>query len=176
MSRGNIALMQRGTLERMKKIFDTIKVLSRIMYWIAAVAIVSIVILTVCDVILRRFRMPIAYTYEMVMVLGAIAIGFSVPQTTLDKGHVLMDFMTDKVSERWQRILHFTTRCLGAGMFAIFSWRMFVLGSSIRRAGEVTPILQIPIHPVAFGIGVCFVVECLVLLYGLFSQLREVEA
>lgn len=160
----------------MNKIFVTIKVLSRTMYWIACIAIVSIVVLTVCDVVLRRFGMPIAYTYEMVMVLGAIAIGFSVPQTTLDKGHVLMDFITDKVSERWQQILHFTTRCLGAGMFAIFAWRMFVLGSNLRRAGEVTPILQIPIHPVAFGIGVCFVVECLVLLYDLFSQLREVEA
>jgi TRAP-type C4-dicarboxylate transport system permease small subunit len=160
----------------MKKIFDTIKVLSRIMYWIAVVAIVSIVVLTVCDVVLRRFRMPIAFTYELVMVLGAIAISFSVPQTTLDKGHVLMDFMTEKASERWQKILHFLTRCLGAGMFATFSWRMFVLGSSLRRAGEVTPILQIPIYPVAFGIGVCFVVESLALLYGLFSQLEEVEA
>ncbi len=160
----------------MNKILVTIKVLSRIMYWIACVAIATIVVLTVCDVVLRRFGMPIAYTYEMVMVLGAITIGFSVPQTTLDKGHVLMDFMTDKVSKRWQKILHFSTRCLGVGMFAIFSWRMFVLGSNLRRAGEVTPILQVPLHPVAFGIGVCFVVECLVLLRSLFSQLREVEA
>lgn len=160
----------------MKTIFGAIKFLSGMMYWIACIAIVSIVVLTVCDVVLRRFGMPIAYTYEMVMFLGTIAIAFSVPQTTLDKGHVLMDFVTDKVSERWQKILHFITRCLGAGMFAIFAWRMFVLGSNLRRAGEVTPILQIPLHPVAFGVGVCFAVECLVLLYGLFPQLSEVEA
>jgi TRAP-type C4-dicarboxylate transport system permease small subunit len=160
----------------MKKVFDTIKDFSRIMLWIASLAIASIVILTVCDVILRRFKMPIAYTYEVVILLGAIAIGFSIPQTTLDKGHVLMEFMIEKFSERWQKILYFITRCLGIGMFAIFSWRMFILGSNLRRAGEVTPILQIPIYPVIYSIGICFVVECLVLLHGLLSKLGKVKA
>ena len=156
--------------------FDIIKYLSRAMLWIAGVAIASIVVLTVCDVVLRRFRMPIAYTYELVVLMGAIAIGFSIPQTTLDKGHVLMDFVTDKLSERWQNILHFITRCLGIGMFATFGWRMFILGNNYSRAGEVTPILQIPIYPVAYSVGICFVVECLVLFHGLFSKLGEVEA
>ncbi len=160
----------------MKNIFDTIRYLSRIMLWIAGVAIASIVVLTVCDVVLRRFRMPIAFTYELVVLMGAIAIGFSIPQTTLDKGHVLMDFMTEKLSERWQKIFHFITRCLGIGMFAVFGWRMFILGSNFSRAGEVTPILQIPIYPVAYGVGICFVVECLVLLSGLFSESGEVKA
>jgi TRAP-type C4-dicarboxylate transport system permease small subunit len=160
----------------MKKMFDTIKYLSRVMLWIAGVAIASIVVLTVCDVVLRRFKMPIAYTYELVVLLGAIAIGFSIPQTTLDKGHVLMDFVTEKVSKRWQKILHFITRCLGMGLFAVFGWRMFILGSNLRRAGEVTPILQIPIFPVAYSVGICFVVECLVLLYGLSSKSGEVKA
>ncbi|MGD0236702.1 MAG: TRAP transporter small permease subunit [Syntrophorhabdales bacterium] len=160
----------------MKKMFDTVKYLSRIMLWIAGLAIASIVVLTVCDVVLRRFRMPIAYTYELVVLLGAIAISFSIPQTTLDKGHVLMDFVTDKLSEEWQKILLFISRCLGIGMFAVFAWRMFILGNNYSRAGEVTPILQIPIYPVAYSVGICFVVECLVLLYGLFSKLGEGEA
>lgn len=160
----------------MKGIFDTIKYLSRIMLWVAGVAIASIVVLTVCDVVLRRFRMPIAFTYEVVVLLGAIAIGFSIPQTSLDKGHVVMDFMTEKVPERWQNVLHFITRCLGIGTFAVFAWRMFILANNFRRIGEVTPILQWPIYPVAYGVGACFVVECLVLLNDLLSKFREVEA
>jgi TRAP-type C4-dicarboxylate transport system permease small subunit len=159
----------------MKNTFNAIKYLSRIMFGIAAVAIASIVVLTVCDVVLRRFRMPIAFTYEVVVLMGAIAIGFSIPQTTLDKGHVLMDFLIEKVSERWQKTLYVITRCLGIGMFAVFAWRIFILASNFRRAGEVTPILQIPVYPVAFSVGVCFVVECLVLLYGVFSQREEVK-
>jgi TRAP-type C4-dicarboxylate transport system permease small subunit len=159
----------------MKNIFDATKYLSRIMFWIASVAIASIVVLTVCDVVLRRFRMPIAFTYEVVVLLGAIAIGFSVPQTTLDKSHVLMDFLIEKVSEQWQKALYAITRCLGIAMFAVFAWRVFILAENFKKAGEVTPILQIPVYPVTFSIGVCFVVECLVLLYGLCGQSGEVK-
>jgi len=159
----------------MRHIFGAVKYLSRIMFWIAGVAIASIVVLTVCDVVLRRFRMPIAFTYEVVVLLGAIAIGFSVPQTTLDKSHVLMDFMIEKVSEQWQKTLYVITRCLGIGMFAVFAWRIFILASNFRKAGEVTPILQIPVYPVAFSVGVCFVVECLVLCYGICAQSGEVR-
>ena len=46
----------------MERIFSIIKSLSRLMYWIAGIALTSIVFLTVADVILRRFRMPIAWT------------------------------------------------------------------------------------------------------------------
>ena len=80
----------------MKILFSITKGLSQFMHWIAAVAILSIVGLTVCDVILRRFRMPIDWSYEVVVLLGAIAIGFSLPRTTVDKQHVFMEFLVTK--------------------------------------------------------------------------------
>ncbi len=43
----------------MKEIFAIIRGLSRLMYWIAGVALAMIVFLVVADVVLRRFRMPI---------------------------------------------------------------------------------------------------------------------
>ena len=159
----------------MKKVFDAIKYLSRLMYWIAGVAIVFIVLLTVCDVVLRRFRMPISYTFELVTFVGAIAIGFLIPHTTLIGVHVSTDFVIEKVSERWKKILHFVTRCLGIGMFAIFSWRLFILGNNFKRIGDVTPILQIPMYPVPYIIGICCVVECLVLVRSLLSESGKAE-
>ena len=65
----------------MEGIFIIIRKLSRLMYWISGLALASIVFLTVADVILRRFRMPIDWALEVVVLLGAIAIGFSIPQT-----------------------------------------------------------------------------------------------
>jgi TRAP-type C4-dicarboxylate transport system permease small subunit len=64
------------------------------MYWIAGAALAAMMFLTVADVVLRYFKMPIVGTYEIVSMLGAIVIGFAVPQTTLERGHVLMDFIT----------------------------------------------------------------------------------
>lgn len=156
----------------MEGIFNIIKKLSRLMYWIAAVAIVSIVFLTVTDVILRRFRMPIDWAYEVVVLLGAIAIGFSVPQTTIDKGHVLMDFFTERLSSKWKRIFSTITRCLGILIFAIFGWRIFPYGNNLWRSGQVSPILLLPEYPVAYGIGICCFVVCLILFYDLVQKLK----
>lgn len=145
------------------------------MYWISGVALVSIVFLTVTDVILRRFRMPIDWTYEVVILLGAIAIGFSIPQTTLDKGHVLMEFLTEKLPRGWQRMFRVITRFLGVAIFAIFGWRIFSLGNNLWRSGQVSPVLQMPEYPVAYGIGVCCFIVCLVLFYDLLQKIKEVK-
>lgn len=143
------------------------------MYWIAAAALLSIVFLTVTDVVLRRFRMPIDWAFEVVVLLGAIAIGFSVPKTTIDKGHVLMDFVTEKLPQRWQTGFSVITRGLGIVIFAIFGWRLFPYGNNLWRSGQVTPILEVPEYPVAYGIGICCFLVCLVLLNDLAERIRR---
>jgi len=157
----------------MEDIFSIIKKLSHFMYWIAGVALASIVFLTVTDVILRRFRMPIDWAYEVVVLLGAIAIGFSVPQTTLDKGHVLMDFFIARLPSKVQRIFIVITRCLGIFIFFIFGWRVFPYGNNLWRSGQVSPILLLPEYPVAYGIGICCFIVCLILFYDLVKKLKE---
>ncbi len=57
----------------------------------------------VADVILREFKMPIVGTYEIVSLLGAIVIGFAIPQTSLERGHVLMDFLTERLPFGWTK-------------------------------------------------------------------------
>jgi len=154
----------------MEKTFSIVRGLSRLMYWVAALALVSILFLTVSDVILRRFKMPIDWAYEVVVLLGAIVIGFSLPQTTLEKGHVLMDFLTGKLPPHWKRAFSVITRCLGIGLFAIFGWRMVLLGRNVWKSGQVSPVLQMAEYPVAYGIGVCCFIVCAVLFYDLTEK------
>ena len=159
----------------MKDIFLMVKRLSRLMYWIAAIALASIVLLQVTDVILRRLRMPIDWAYEVVVLLGAIAIGFSVPQTTLNKGHVFMGFLIEKLPKGWQRIFHILTRWFGIILFAIFGWRILAHGISLSRSGEVSPVLQIPTYPAAYGIGVCCFIVCAILFNELWQKNQEAK-
>jgi len=159
----------------MKEIFLLIKRLSRLMYWIAAIALASIVLLQATDVILRRFRMPIDWAYEIVVLLGAIAIGFSVPQTTLNKGHVFMEFLIEKLPKGWQRVFHILTRCFGIILFAIFGWRIIAHGISLSKSGEVSPVLEIPTYPATYGIGVCCFIVCIILLNELWQTKMEAK-
>jgi TRAP-type C4-dicarboxylate transport system permease small subunit len=157
----------------MNGIFVIVRTLSRLMYWIAGIALAMIVFLVVADVILRRFRMPIDWALEVVVLLGAIAIGFSIPQTTIDKGHVSMDFVTERLSKRWQMIFSVITKGFGIVMFAIFGWRIFPYGNNLMRSGQVSPILEIPEYPVAYGIGICCFVVCLVLFRDLLEKIAS---
>ena len=159
----------------MKVLLALVTVLSRYMYKIAAVALVSIVFLMVADIILRRFRMPIDFAYELVLFLGAIVIGFSLPQTTLNKRHVIMEWLTTKFPPKWKKVASVGTRGLGTIMFIIFGWNIVLMGNSLRIAGQFSPILEVPEYPVAYAIAGCCFVQALVLLHDLLQQLAEVE-
>ena len=63
----------------------------RVMYSISGVAILGMIVITVSDVTLRFFRMPINGAYELVSFLGALAISFAIAQTCVQKGHVASD-------------------------------------------------------------------------------------
>jgi TRAP-type C4-dicarboxylate transport system permease small subunit len=149
---------------------ETIHKVARVMYWIAGVALAGIMFLTVADVFLRLFKLPIVGTYEIVSLLGAVVIGFAIPQTTVERGHVLMDFLTERLSFGGQQILHLGTRLLASLTFLIIGWNLFKLGNDLMDTGQVSLTLKFPEYPVAYGIAFCCLLECLVLLTDLIKK------
>lgn len=141
-----------------------------LMYGIAGIALVGIVFLTVADVFLRLFKIPIVGTYEIVSMLGAVVIGFAIPQTTIERGHVLMDFLTERFPFGGQRVLHLVTRLLGCLIFLIIGWNLFKLGNDLMATGQVSLTLKFPEYPVAYGVAFCCLLECLVLLSDLIKK------
>jgi TRAP-type C4-dicarboxylate transport system permease small subunit len=140
------------------------------MYMVAGVALACSMFLTVADVILRTFRRPITGTYDLVGLLGAVVVGFAIPQTSRLQGHVLMDFLTGKLPEDLQGFLRVVTRLLAIAVFAVIAWTLWGLGDDLRQTGEVTLTLQLPYYPVAYGIALCCAVECLVLLVDMVER------
>jgi TRAP-type C4-dicarboxylate transport system permease small subunit len=138
--------------------------LSSVLNAIAGIAITFMMCLTVTDVILRSFRRPIVGTYEIVAFSGAIVIGFAVPITTLLKGHVLVDFFVLRFSKGVRNTVHILTRCMGISLFSLLGWNLFKLGMDLYRTGEVSLTLQLPFYPVAFGVALSCLVQCLVLI------------
>ncbi len=143
------------------------------MYSIAGVALTAMMLLTVADVILRFFERPIVGTYEVVGLLGAVVIGFAIPQTSRVKGHVLMDFLTGRLPQAAQNVLCVVTRSLACVLFAIIGWNVWLLGDGYRQIGEVTLTIQLPLYPVAYGIAVCCFIECLVLIMEVLEMGAE---
>lgn len=156
----------------MQRLLEVVSTFSRWMNAIAAVALSFMILLTVADVILRYFKRPIIGTYEMVALSGAVIIGFSLPFTSVMKGHVSVDLLTLKLSPKRRKISNSITKCLGIVLFLVIGWNLVILGMDFHKVGEVTPTRHLPIYPVLYGIGICCFFESLVLLCDIVKILR----
>jgi TRAP-type C4-dicarboxylate transport system permease small subunit len=148
----------------MKRFLVAVRDLSRTLNLLAGTALLFMMALTVGDVVLRYFRHPIPGTYELVALCGAVVIGFSLPFTSWERGHIYVDFFLEKLPPLARRAVQTITRLMGMALFLLIGWNLILMGSDLRRSGEVSLTLQLPFYPVAYGIGVCCLVQCLVLL------------
>src|SRR5512137_738179 len=138
----------------MDNAFNGLKWVSKVLNSIAGGAVTVMMLLTVADVLLRAGRRPIIGTFEIVSLLLAIVIGFGIPQVSLDKGHVSMEVLLEKLSKRGRNVMNTFTRVLCLGLFAFIGVNLFNVAARFRAAGEVSATIKIPFYPIAYGVGI----------------------
>lgn len=137
--------------------------LVQILNIIAGISLTFMMSLTVVDVILRSLRKPIVGTYELVAFSGAVVIGFSLPFTSWIRGHIYADFIISRFSKKIRDTFNVVTRGMVIWLFMMIGWNLIKYGMDLQRSGEVSPTLQMPFYPVAYGIGICCFIQCLVI-------------
>jgi TRAP-type C4-dicarboxylate transport system permease small subunit len=147
----------------MRAFLETISRIIRVMNVIAGIALTFIILLTVSDVVLRAFGHPILGVYEIVAMAGGVIIGFVTPFTSWVRGHIFMDFVIQKLSPSAQKTFNIMTRCVGIALFLMISWNVIKIAANLHEVGEVSNTLEIPLYPIAGGVGFCFLVLAVVL-------------
>ncbi len=140
--------------------------------WVAGVVLAFMLTLTVTDVILRAFRRPILGSYEIISYCGAVVIGFSLPYTSLLKGHVAVEFLLEKLSAKASGRMQLCTRVVSIVMFLWLGWNFIVIGFNLMRTNEVSGIYRLPFYPIAYGLGFACLVQCLVLVTDILDIRR----
>lgn len=148
----------------MEAYLSFIERVSRWMSAIAGAALVFMMFLTCADVGLRIFDRPIVGTYEIVGLCGAVTIGFGVPYTSWLRGHIFVDFFIQRFSRSVQNIFNAVTRVIGIIIFIMIGCNLFIFAHNLYKSGEVTLTRQLPFYPIAYGLGICCFIECLVLI------------
>ncbi|PKN29894.1 MAG: hypothetical protein CVU64_06080 [Deltaproteobacteria bacterium HGW-Deltaproteobacteria-21] len=64
-------------------------------------------------------------------------------------------------------ILNTFTRILCIVLFVLIGYNLIGAGREFRLAGEVSPTMQLPFFPIAYGVGICCFIECLVFLFDI---------
>jgi TRAP-type C4-dicarboxylate transport system permease small subunit len=128
--------------------------------------------LTVADVLLRAGGHPIIGTFEIVSLLLALVVGFGIPQVSLDRGHVYMDFLLEKLSKRSKKVMNTITRLFCIILFLPLGYNLFNVGARFHASGEVSATIKIPFYPVAYGVAVCCLLECCVFIFDIVRVWR----
>jgi TRAP-type C4-dicarboxylate transport system permease small subunit len=157
----------------MAGLFNILRFISKLLNTIAGIAVTFMILLTVADVLLRAGGHPIIGTFEVVALSLALVIGFAIPQVSLDRGHVAMDFLLVKLPKTGQNVMNTFTRVLSLTFFAFIGYNLFNLGARFHASGEVSPTIKIPFYPVPYGIGVCCLLECFVFLFDIVRIWRH---
>jgi len=156
----------------MDPVFNLLRFVSKVLNSIAGIAVTFMMLLTVADVLLRAGGHPIIGTFEIVALLLGLVIGFGIPQVSLDRGHVYMEFLLEKFSRRGRNLMNTFTRVLCLILFAFIGYNLFNVGARFHASGEVSPTIKIPFYPVAYGVAVCCLLECCVFIFDIVKIWR----
>jgi TRAP-type C4-dicarboxylate transport system permease small subunit len=148
----------------------TVKLLSSFFNLFASASLVAMILLTCTDVSMRYFfNRPIAGTYDIVSLMGAVVAAFAMPYTMMMKGHVAVDLLVRTLSDRKRLVIETVTHVVGILLFLIVAWQCFALAIDMKAAGEVTPTLLLPFYPIVYCMSVCFVMLCVTILVNLLN-------
>jgi len=156
----------------MEGFLNKVMKISQFLNVIAGISLTFLMLLTIVDVILRLFKRPVVGTYELVAFSGAVVIGFSMPLTSFIRQHIFVDFFILKFSQKVRDVFNIATRCLVIGLFLLVGWNMLKYARDLQKSGEVSLTLQMPFYPIAYGVGVCCFILCLVFLGDILKIVR----
>ena len=160
-------------MEDRQKLDKLLANVTKILGYIGSAALSFMMLLTVADVIMRAFGHPIIGTFEIVGLSLALVVGFTIPKVSYEKGHVFMEVVLDALSEKNKSLLNTLTRIICLILFIMIGYKLFGVGAEFRASGEVSPTIQIPFYPMAYGVGVCCFIQCLVFINDIVNIWRR---
>jgi TRAP-type C4-dicarboxylate transport system permease small subunit len=140
---------------------------------IAAAALIIMMLLTTLDVILRLFKSSVPGTYEIIGLLGAVVTSFALGYTSVEKGHIAVDFLVMRFSPKAQALVGAANAIIAAVLFGIITWQSLLYGIDLLKKGQVSLTIQIPIYPFVFGIAAGCGLLSLVLIVELLHAVRS---
>ena len=108
-------------MSRLEKI---VNLLTRWLNWMAAAALIVVMIIVCANVIGRSFfETPVKGTVDIVSLLGAIVIAWAIAYTQVLKGHIRIDLLVQRLPPRLQCIVDSVIDLIGLALFALISWQ-----------------------------------------------------
>ena len=158
----------------MSIIEKSVNFIARWLNWLAAIAVVAVMIIVCVNVLSRSlFGMPLKGTVDIVSLMGVLVIGGAISYTQVLKGHVRITLLIDMLPKPARTILTGLIDLVGSVLFGILSWQTILFALGTHKNGELSEVLKIPITPFAFVVSIGCISLTMVLLVDLINVLTR---
>lgn len=139
-------------------------VLNQILLWIGGLFLIAMIAITGANIVIRLFWLPIRGTFELMGYFGAVVTAFALGYTQIKRGHIAVDIVVLRFSEKIQKILITVNYFICMLFFGIVTWQIFKYATTLWETGEVTETLGIVYYPFTYAVAL----GCLVLAFTFF--------
>jgi len=144
-----------------------------VMTAISVIGLLTMMVVTCLDVVLRVCGVPVKGAYDVVRVAGAVTIACALPMTTAMKGHVAIEYFFQRLNRRWRLVVDSLMRLLMIVGFALAAYECVGYGVRFLKSGQVTDTIELPIFWVPWLMAVSFAVTAVVVVFHLIYPGRE---
>ncbi len=129
--------------------------ISRVINQIGLVVICGMILLTVADVIGRRFfNAPIFGAKEIQQFCLLTAAFFTWAWCQVQRGHIVITFISDMIPKRVMVFVEIVMNTIAAVLYSVLVWRLFAQAMHMNSVGWLTDELRIPEWPFLGILGV----------------------
>jgi C4-dicarboxylate transporter DctQ subunit len=142
--------------------------------WISYAAIFSMMAFVFSDVILRYFGHPTSGSNDLVQLMTAVAVAFTMGYTLYLGRHPTTAILVVHLPPAAQRVIRSATSLLSLVVFVFLAWQTAKLARQMMKVHEGTMTLGLPLYPFIFCISAGSVLMCLICLASFLKSLRGV--
>ena len=137
------------------------QLLNQALLWIAGLFLLGMISITGANIVVRFFGFPLRGTFELMGYFGAVVTAFALGYTQVKRGHIAVDIVVLRFSEKTRRILDAVNHLVCMTFFIIVTRQVFNYAATLRETGEVTETLQIIYYPFTYAVAL----GCLILAF-----------
>ena len=147
--------------------------LSALLKWIGGLSLAGMMLVTCLDVVLRAAGRPLYGLVEGVSLLAVLVLAAALPITQRDRGHVALDMLVRRLSDRNASLVDAAGQAVACGLFALVSWQCWLYAASLAASGQVSQSLELPVHWLVRAVSMAFAVLCLALAADAAASVRR---
>ena len=140
---------------------------------VSGALLVTLVVLSGCNVACRLAGHPLSASYELSGLFGALIAALALADTQRKRGHVELDLFTRLYSARARHWIGAFNVFAGAALVLLLGCQLANRAGALLRAGEVSETLKLPypwlMYGAAFGLfllGASFLTDFVLLVCG----------